>query len=336
MNFVSENIASLNKRLGGSIQEVNGDRLLQFINKTGEGSVYGSEVDSGISYLEYQLELNESLCLDLANDSRPQLYFIYCSKGLLEYKVAKGRGKGTIGELQTAIVGGKPSDLKLSLKADSKANFAIIRISRIDDDSLLGSNQDAKLRQQVFDRFLESDDMFIDYIGTFNLKIREQLNQIRKIRQKGVVRTLLIKGIVHFTLGLEIQQYEKDKKNEHGVSTTLTNKELLRIEEAAKEIEATPEYSYSIAQLSRKYALSATKLQEGFKAIYGCTVAIFIKDKRVEAAERLLTETDMNISEVVYSIGFTSRSYFSKIFKKRYQCSPKYYKENCGKRKLVV
>ncbi|MDX1318460.1 MAG: AraC family transcriptional regulator, partial [Xanthomarina gelatinilytica] len=40
----------------------------------------------------------------------------------------------------------------------------------------------------------------------------------------------------------------------------------------------------------------------------------------------LIKNTDMNISEVVYTIGLTSRSYFSKIFKEKYNCSPKDYK----------
>nr|WP_313790335.1 AraC family transcriptional regulator [Allomuricauda sp.] len=40
------------------------------------------------------------------------------------------------------------------------------------------------------------------------------------------------------------------------------------------------------------------------------------------------TTTEMNISEVVYSIGFTSRSYFSKIFKERYGLSPSEFKNS--------
>ncbi|RXJ44361.1 helix-turn-helix domain-containing protein [Gelidibacter gilvus] len=35
----------------------------------------------------------------------------------------------------------------------------------------------------------------------------------------------------------------------------------------------------------------------------------------------------MNISEIVYSVGLSSRSYFCRIFKKRFKCSPKLYQQ---------
>jgi len=43
--------------------------------------------------------------------------------------------------------------------------------------------------------------------------------------------------------------------------------------------------------------------------------------------------TDLNISEIVYSVGITSRSYSSKIFKDHYNMSPNDYR---SKIKLAV
>ena len=39
-----------------------------------------------------------------------------------------------------------------------------------------------------------------------------------------------------------------------------------------------------------------------------------------------MNDSDLNISEIVYTIGFSSRSYFSKIFKEKYNISPNEYK----------
>ncbi|WP_369993860.1 helix-turn-helix domain-containing protein [Winogradskyella sp.] len=44
--------------------------------------------------------------------------------------------------------------------------------------------------------------------------------------------------------------------------------------------------------------------------------------KRLDKAAQLIQETDYNVSELVYSIGFSSRSYFSKIFKQRFGVLP--------------
>ena len=62
--------------------------------------------------------------------------------------------------------------------------------------------------------------------------------------------------------------------------------------------------------------------------MHGVTVTKYIRHTRILAAEHVIKTTDLNISEVVYSIGLTSRSYFSKIFKKKYNCSPKDYQLN--------
>jgi len=39
-----------------------------------------------------------------------------------------------------------------------------------------------------------------------------------------------------------------------------------------------------------------------------------------------MNTSDLNISQIVYSIGFTSRSYFTKIFKEKYVLAPNEYK----------
>ena len=38
-------------------------------------------------------------------------------------------------------------------------------------------------------------------------------------------------------------------------------------------------------------------------------------DEVIRLAEELIKTTDLNISEIVYTVGLTSRSYFCKIFK---------------------
>ena len=50
-------------------------------------------------------------------------------------------------------------------------------------------------------------------------------------------------------------------------------------------------------------------------------------EAKINALQNASNGTDLNISEVVYSIGFTSRSYFCKIFRQKYGCSPREYKK---------
>ena len=59
--------------------------------------------------------------------------------------------------------------------------------------------------------------------------------------------------------------------------------------------------------------------------MYGRTVTEYIRHVRLEAARDLINTSELNISQIVYTIGFSSRSYFSKIFKAKYNISPSDY-----------
>lgn len=87
----------------------------------------------------------------------------------------------------------------------------------------------------------------------------------------------------------------------------------MRLSEFIKD---EPVYPHSIDSLSAKNGLSPAKLQKSFKYLYSHTVSDYVRDVRLMKAEDLIKTTDLSISEIVYAVGFNSRSYFSKIFKK--------------------
>ena len=133
---------------------------------------------------------------------------------------------------------------------------------------------------------------------------------------------------MHVILAMEIQQHKEDKKNAKNNFGSLTKDEMDDIKELSSFIKNYPEIQYSLKYLSKKSGLSPAKLQEGFKLLFDRTVTDYIRNVRVETAEHLIKTTDLNISEIVYSVGLTSRSYFSKIFKEKYNCSPKHYQDH--------
>lgn len=54
----------------------------------------------------------------------------------------------------------------------------------------------------------------------------------------------------------------------------------------------------------------------------------FIKEQRINYAAKLLLTTTLTIQEVMYRTAFTNRSHFYKEFGKRYNQTPKEYREN--------
>lgn len=84
----------------------------------------------------------------------------------------------------------------------------------------------------------------------------------------------------------------------------------------------------TIPEIAEAVGIEAYRLQDGFKRNYGVTVNDYIKDFRLKRALTMLTSEDKNVSEVVYALGLSSRSYFSKIFKEKYGISPSALRKN--------
>lgn len=79
--------------------------------------------------------------------------------------------------------------------------------------------------------------------------------------------------------------------------------------------------------LAEKMAMSSSSFYRKFKRITNVTPEMLIKNYRLEKAARLLKDTGSSISDVVYDVGISSRSYFYKEFSKKYGMTPKEYKE---------
>lgn len=79
--------------------------------------------------------------------------------------------------------------------------------------------------------------------------------------------------------------------------------------------------------LANKKRISQSQLYRKMKALTGETPNIFIRNIRLQQSLELLKNSDLNISEIAYEVGFTNPSYFSKSFHKKYGKSPLAYRK---------
>ena len=63
-----------------------------------------------------------------------------------------------------------------------------------------------------------------------------------------------------------------------------------------------------------------------FKRATGASFTEYLNFVRISNAEKLLTKTNKSILEISEAVGFSSVSYFNRIFKKYKSCSPRYYR----------
>ncbi|CAN7332249.1 helix-turn-helix transcriptional regulator [Pseudoduganella sp. LjRoot289] len=95
---------------------------------------------------------------------------------------------------------------------------------------------------------------------------------------------------------------------------------------------------YADSELDLETVVSETgvnrnKVNDILKVEMGYTFIGYLNKLRLTEASRLLVEnTSASIAEIAYSVGYKNSSYFNKLFKEEYQCTPKAFREACKAR----
>ena len=88
---------------------------------------------------------------------------------------------------------------------------------------------------------------------------------------------------------------------------------------------ANPELS--LDSMVTSIGVSRTKINEILKTELGYTFTAYLNKLRLTEAARLLAEKDeANVAEIAYRVGYKNVSYFNKLFKEEYSCTPKAFK----------
>ncbi len=108
-----------------------------------------------------------------------------------------------------------------------------------------------------------------------------------------------------------------------------------RIMPALEYIDTNFSEQISLETLSEFLSLNPSYFCRLFKKAIGSTFTEYLNFVRICKAEHLL-KGDSNISDTAYSVGFSSLSYFNRIFKKHKFCSPSEYKKISRKHEHFV
>ncbi|AFS77456.1 AraC family transcriptional regulator [Gottschalkia acidurici 9a] len=78
----------------------------------------------------------------------------------------------------------------------------------------------------------------------------------------------------------------------------------------------------SIEELASLCSTNTYKLKKGFKELFNNTPYGYLRETRMHKGKYLLENTDMTISEIASSVGYTNPSKFSEAFKIKYNITP--------------
>jgi len=93
--------------------------------------------------------------------------------------------------------------------------------------------------------------------------------------------------------------------------------------------------SFSVEDLGNELAFSRMQLYRKLKALTGYSPNEYIRNYRLKQAAKLLQKRDLNVTEVLYEIGFSNKSYFTKCFKEMYNMTPKEYSKQFERKREI-
>ena len=105
-----------------------------------------------------------------------------------------------------------------------------------------------------------------------------------------------------------------------------------RVEIVRSAIEKDCRRAWTISALAKLVNLSPSRLRHLFKSETGLTPNQFIKEVRLNEAERLVRTTFLRVKEIMNRVGFLDESHFGHEFKKAYGVSPSTYRSRAGER----
>lgn len=134
----------------------------------------------------------------------------------------------------------------------------------------------------------------------------------------------LTEGVIKQGLVLLLRRHLLGRGSDSPLFAPFGDGRLLRALTAVLEAPAAP---HSVASLAAAAGMSRSAFAAAFSERYGQGPMDFVRDARLRAAAELLAHTDLPVKLVSASVGYASRSYFSRAFRELFGLDPSRFRE---------
>ena len=100
-----------------------------------------------------------------------------------------------------------------------------------------------------------------------------------------------------------------------------------QIARAFAEMVTHPELPHSVESLAQTAGLSRSVFMARFTRLFGKPPKATLRDLRMRQATVLLTNSGLSVVQIVHGVGYTSRSSFSRAFRKIHGRDPSEYRD---------
>ncbi len=319
---VIETVAHLSEKYNGEFTSDYGTCSLHLNNEYGSGEIRAYETYSGISSILYDITLYQDLKFERSEFSFNPVYCIYCLEGYMFQKFEGDENFDRLTSHQSFVLAGH--DRKMDITGfPAHEKLKIVMIFLLEPD--VGNSDRFPIRMDFKDNVnkIREKTSFSDH-RSISPSTAQYTKRLIENDTAGVVGRLYNESAILGILASQLQSFEEIATVNKEKS--LNTNEIRKILEIANYIENNLGQKHTITELYKRSGVHPTKLQAGFKQLFRVTVNTFTLMARMERARELIETTDLTISEIIYGLGISSRSYFSKAFGNRYGISPSEYK----------
>lgn len=299
-----------------------GEHHLQIPDEIGKGEITGINFPNGIGFYTYHLNLSTDLELEIHHPEIKPIRFLYCLEGSLVSHFKNPEEKVSLRDHQHLIAAPLSGESHtLIFEKDTDIAICYLEIDRLRFQNYLSFNLNEV--EPVFYKIFSDVEAKnrISKVGKFSLRTSDIIKEIKNCDITGFPRVNFIGAKALEILSYMLSRFRHSEKDFY--NKNLREKDLNAIEKAVQHINENIASAGTVYDLAQMAGVNTNKLQEGFQAVYGKTVNEYIRDIRLTKALNMLSSGNKNVSEVVYELGLSSRSYFSKIFKNKYGVSPR-------------
>lgn len=299
--------------------------------KFGSGFIRGVNFENGFGLIEYSCYFNESLAIHFSVNNIHPLKFIYCSEGHVKHRFEEKDTLHQIDQFQNVIVASTAKNGHVLLfPRQQKIHLNSLEISRKDFKKKIDcelNHLNVHLRKLFRD--LSARNLFY-YHGNYSLSMSDCIDNIKDSKLNGFTRRLFLEGKSNEILSIQIKDFEDDQKKTPQ-RNILRKAEMVQIQKAANILKQKLQSPITIKELAKEVGTNPTKLQEGFRYMFGQTVNNYLNKLRLDYARDQLMTGELNITEIAENIGIANKSYFSRLFKATYGINPKEFAQKTAK-----
>lgn len=170
----------------------------------------------------------------------------------------------------------------------------------------LNSNKGFITYQDIVPNAQELSKQILENLKTFKKDLSSQVTL--KAQTFHLVSTFFENAFVH-------QRIDNNTLNDTPDYRKIANAEKLIINSLTSSF-------LGVENIAEQVGMSPTKLKSGFKSVYGTSMLQYQKEKKLLLAMQMVQNTDMQMKNIAFSLGYTNHSKFAANFKKRFDKLP--------------